>query len=282
MPRLRVSAISFLNTAPLMWDFDHGDRRREFEVAYTVPSACAEALRAGTADIGIIPVIAYATIPDLVVIPEVAIAAKRAVRSILLISKKPIEEVQTIAADTSSRTSVALLRILLRKWHGGGRTFLPMEPKLDKMLKQADAALIIGDPALTVDRGKYICYDLSEEWQTRTGKPFVFAFWAVRAAALAGQDPAHVARVFQESRSHGLEHVAELAREWAPRVGISEDAVRIYLTENIDYALDAANLSGLNLFYKYAVDCGVIPDIRPLEFVGQSAVVSRQSSADLA
>jgi chorismate dehydratase len=274
MSRLRVSAISFLNTAPLMWDFDHGERRREFEVAYTVPSACAEALRTGTADIGIIPVIAYATIPDLVVIPEVAIAAKGAVRSILLISKVPLDEVKTIAADTSSRTSVALLRVLLRKWHGGGRTFLPMEPKLEQMLKAADAALIIGDPALTVDRSKYVCYDLSEEWQSRTGKPFVFAFWAMRSAALAGQDQQAVARVFQESRDHGLEHVAELAREWAPRVGLSEDAVRIYLTENIDYALDAANLAGLNLFYKYAMDCGVIPDIRPVEFVGAGKTVA--------
>ena len=274
MSRLRVSAISFLNTAPLMWDFDHGERRREFEVAYTVPSACAEALRTGTADIGIIPVIAYATIPDLVIVPDVAIAAKRAVRSILLICKVPLEEVKTIAADTSSRTSVALLRILLRKWHGGGRTIVPMEPKLERMLKQADAALIIGDPALTVDRSKYICYDLSEEWQTRTGKPFVFAFWAVRASALAGQDPLSVARVFQESRDHGLEHVAELAREWAPRVGISEESVRIYLTENIDYALDAANLAGLDLFYKYAMEYGVIPDVKPLEFAGAGKTVA--------
>ncbi|HUS19463.1 MAG TPA: MqnA/MqnD/SBP family protein, partial [Terriglobales bacterium] len=112
MARLRVSAISFLNTAPLMWDFDHGDLRRKYQVDYTLPSTCAELLRQGMADIGIIPVAAYAGIPDLVVIPDIAIAAKGPVKSILLISKVPLTKIKTIAVDTSSRTSVALLQVL--------------------------------------------------------------------------------------------------------------------------------------------------------------------------
>src|SRR3954466_3499473 len=121
VPRLKISAISFLNTAPLMWDFDHNTGassplRKDFEIHYTVPSACAEALRAGTADIGIIPAITYQTIPDLVVIPDVAIGAKGPVRSILLVSKLPLEKIKTVAADTSSRTSVALLKIIFKKW----------------------------------------------------------------------------------------------------------------------------------------------------------------------
>ena len=115
MPRLRVSAISFLNTAPLMWDFDHGELRREYEVDYTLPAICAEMLRAGTADIGIIPVAAYASIPDLVVIPDIAIAARGPVRSILLISKVPVEQMRRVAVDTSSRTSVALLQVLFNR-----------------------------------------------------------------------------------------------------------------------------------------------------------------------
>src|SRR3989442_11680100 len=119
--KLRISAISFLNTAPLMWDFEHPgfaqrDLGAEFDISYTVPSACAEALRAGTADIGIIPAITYQTIPDLVVIPDVAIGAKGPVRSILLVSKLPLEKIKTVAADTSSRTSVALLKIIFKKW----------------------------------------------------------------------------------------------------------------------------------------------------------------------
>lgn len=269
MTHLRISAISFLNTAPLMWDFVHGDRGREFDLTYTVPSLCAEALRTGEADIGIVPVVAYTYIPDLRIIPNVAIASKGSVRSILLISRKPIEDVRSVAADTSSRTSVGLARVIFRKWLGGGRQFTAMPPDLSRMLDTCDAALIIGDPALSVDRTRYICYDLAEEWQRLTGKPFVFAFWAVRAAALEGA-PADLVRIFQDSRDHGLENVSVLAREWAPRVGISESAVRTYLTENIDYSLDAENISGLELFLQYSVDCRLLPSFRPLEFLADT------------
>ena len=268
--RLRISAISFLNTAPLMWDFDHGELRRRFTIHYTVPAACAEELRTGVADIGIIPVIAYHTIPDLSVIPGVCIAAKGPVRSILLISRVPLEKIKTVAADSSSRTSVALARVMFRKWFGGQRTFTAMEPKLEVMLQHADAALIIGDNALTVDRSQYLCYDLAEEWTRFTGKSFVFAFWAVRNGALEGRnDYSDLVELFQKSRDHGLEHTAELAREWAHRVGISEDAVRSYLNESIDYQLDQERLDGMRLFLEYALETGVLPAVRPLEFIGQ-------------
>src|SRR5512133_1572544 len=153
---LRISAISFLNTAPLMWDFDHGkppsdteDRRTgNFEIAYTIPSRCAEALQAGSADIGIIPTITYATIPGLVILPDAVIAAKNEVRSILLVSHKPIDQVRTIAADTSSRTSVVLTQILCAKVWGGAREMRPLPPDVDAMLAACDAALLIGDSAL--------------------------------------------------------------------------------------------------------------------------------------
>src|SRR5215472_2588084 len=118
MGRLRISAISFLNTAPLMWDFEHGDAGRDFQIDYTLPSACAAALAANQADIGIIPAFTYAEIPDLVILPNIAIAAKDQVRSILLVGKKPIEEIRNVAADTSSRTSVALLQVLFAKFFG--------------------------------------------------------------------------------------------------------------------------------------------------------------------
>ncbi len=265
MRRLRISAISFLNTAPLMWDFEHGDLGRDFEVSYTVPSLCAESLRRGEADIGIIPVIAYAGIPDLVVIPDVAIAADGAVRSILLVSRKPIEEVQTVAADTSSRTSVALARILFHKWYGGGRKFTPMAPQLEEMLAACDAGLLIGDPALSVDRTRYRVYDIAEEWKRRTGKPFVFAFWAVRGEVAE----ARLAGVFQRSRDHGLEpaNLRQIAREWAPKVGLSEDEVISYLTRNIDFHLDAAKLAGMNLFFEYAVEVGIVAAVPHFRFL---------------
>src|ERR1017187_5150541 len=148
MSRLRISAISYLNTSPLMWDFEHGEAGTDFEISYTIPSACARALAEGAADIGIIPAAAYATTPDLVIIPDVAIAARRAVRSILLVSKMPIRDVRTVALDTSSMTSAALAKILFAKWLGGARAYSDMTPNLDAMLASCDAALLIGDPAL--------------------------------------------------------------------------------------------------------------------------------------
>jgi chorismate dehydratase len=272
MRNLRISAISYLNTAPLMWDFEHSNAASAFEISYTLPSQCAAALAAGTADIGIIPAAAYATVPGLVILPGVAIASLRAVRSILLItrSKVPLETIQTVALDTSSLTSVALTKVLFAKFWGGGRTFTSMPPDIDKMLKQHDAGLLIGDPALKVDRSRYITYDLAEEWIRLTGKPFVFAFWAVRQATLKNADSSlDLAQIFQESRDHGLEpkNLDRIARQWAPRVRLSEVEVRNYLTENIHYYLDAACLEGLRLFYRYAEECRALPLAPTLSFL---------------
>jgi len=285
MPRpLRISAISFLNTAPLMWDFDHGippqsstgNRQSEmgFKVSYTLPSLCADALRTGEADIGIIPAITYATIPGLVILPDAVIAAKSDVRSILLVSHKPIEQVRTIAADTSSRTSVVLTQILCERLWGGEREMRPMPPEVDTMLAACDAALLIGDSALRLDPAKYVAYDLAAEWRKLTGLPFVFAVWALRMAALSetSRDP-DPATVLSRSRDHGVEpqNIATIARLWSSHVGLSEAAIVDYLTRNIDYRLDAPNREGLELFYRYAAELKLIPDIPSLRFYGLAA-----------
>jgi chorismate dehydratase len=270
MRRLRISAISYLNTAPLMWDFEHGEAGRDFDISYTLPSACARSLADGTADIGIIPAAAYAEIPGLQVLPDVAIASRRAVRSILLVSKIPIEKVRSIALDTSSMTSVALTKVLFEKWLGGGRTFTAMAPDLDTMLAGQDAGLLIGDPALKVDRARYHTLDLAEEWIRHTGKPFVFAFWAVRTAAWREAVPSlDLPAIFQSSRDHGLQasNLNQIAREWAPRLDVREVDVRTYLTQNIHYQLDAGCLEGLRLFYRYAAEIGALPAAPTLQFV---------------
>jgi len=262
MKRLRISAISYLNTAPLMWDFEHGDAASTFDISYTIPSQCAASLRAGSAEIGIIPAAAYTTIPGLVILPGVAIASRRAVRSILLVSKVPLEQICTVALDTSSLTSVALTKVLFAKWWGGGKTFTPMTPDIDQMLLRHDAGLVIGDPALQIDRSRYITYDLAKEWIRLTGKPFVFAFWAVRPEALrnASMD-LDLAKIFQDSRDHGLApaNLERIAAEWAPRLHLSPAEVKSYLTENIHYYLDPECLEGLQLFCRYAQECGALP-----------------------
>jgi chorismate dehydratase len=276
MRRLRISAISYLNTAPLMWDFEHGEAGRAFDISYTLPSACARALAEGTADIGIIPAAAYAEIFGLQVLPEVAIASRRAVRSILLVSKVPVEQVRTVALDTSSMTSVGLTKILFDKWLGGGRTYTAMAPNIDQMLAKHDAGLLIGDPALKIDRSRYHTLDLAEEWIRHTGKPFVFAFWAVRGAALPDAAPSlDLASIFQSSRDHGLEpaSVNQIAREWAARLDITEADVRSYLTQNIHYDLDADCLEGLRLFYRYAAEIGALPSAPELHFAETTKAV---------
>jgi chorismate dehydratase len=270
MRPLRISAISYLNTAPLMWDFEHGKAGSEFEISYTLPSACARALQARTADIGIIPAAAYAQVPGLMALPGVAIASRRPVRSILLVSRVPVDKIRTVALDTSSLTSVALTKILFEKWLGGGRAFTSMAPNIEEMLAEHDAGLLIGDPALQIDRSRYLTVDLAEEWIRHTGKPFVFAFWAVRQNALRDAAPSpDLASVFQQSRDHGLEpaNLDQVTREWAPRLGLEESAVRAYLTENIYYHLDAACLEGLQLFYRYASEIGALPAAPEMRFL---------------
>ena len=264
-----------------MWDFEHGAAGRQFDISYTLPSACARALEAGTADIGIIPAAAYAQIPGLQVLPGVAIASRRAVRSILLVSKVPVDQIRTVALDTSSMTSVALTKILFEKWLGGRRTYFAMPPDLDQMLANHDAGLVIGDPALQVDRSRYLTLDLAEEWIRHTGKPFVFAFWAVRSNALRDASPSlDLPAVFQDSRDHGLlsENLTQISREWAPRVNLSEADVRSYLTQNIHYELDAGCLEGLQLFYRCAAEIGVMPAAPEICFLGaaKAAITFRE------
>ena len=277
-----------------MWDFEHGEAGREFDISYTLPAACARALEAGTADIGIIPAAAYAQVPGLMVLPGVAIASRRPVRSILLVSRVPVDQIRTVALDTSSMTSVALTKILFEKWLGGGRTFTSMSPDVEKMLAAHDAALVIGDPALQIDRSRYVTLDLAEEWIRHTGKPFVFAFWAVRKDALqedalcgdgrsrpsAARSDAHVhaqdlATIFQQSRDHGLKPASldQITREWAPRLALKESDVRSYLTENIYYYLDPPCLEGLQLFYRYAAEIGALPAAPSICFLAADAVI---------
>jgi chorismate dehydratase len=256
-----------------MWDFyNHptAEITDNFTFRYDVPSTCAQALREGNADIGIIPVITTASIPDLVVIPGVAIAALNQVRSILLISKVPIEQIKRVAVDTSSRTSVALTQVLLAKFFGGKRELVPMPPVLDHMLRECDAGLLIGDPALLAKTDGYYAYDLAEIWREKTGKPFVFAVWAVRKAALAEMRPGlDITGIFQHSRDHGLqpENLEQITTQWSEKLELSRQCVHEYLTRNIHYQLDPACLDGLSLYFRYAAELELIDHAPQLEFL---------------
>ena len=280
--RIRMAAIHFLNPAPLMWDFEHeperSERRLRYQIGYTTPSGCAEELAAGEADIGLVPVAAHATTPSLMIVPGCTVASLDRVRSIILVvrAQQGIDGVRTVAADTSSRTSYAYTRILFEIFWKVPVDFISLAPDLESMLKVADAALLIGDPALLaledkdgrLERtGEQLLYlDLAHEWHNFTGLPWISAFWAVRAGAFeeTGTSAAQLVRDLQASRDHGLEHLEDLAEEWSTRIEVPRETIRFYLTNNIHYLLDDACLRGLDAFYRLAAECGALPEAPPL------------------
>jgi chorismate dehydratase len=171
--------------------------------------------------------------------------------------------VKTIALDASSRTSVALLRILLEKHYRLSPQTITAEPDARAMLQKADAALLIGDPALVCNGSGMMVYDLAAEWKKFTGLPFVFAVWAGPASA----GLRNVAEDFQKSRDYGLAHVSEIAHEYAPRHSMTAEEVKIYLTEHINYNLSEAHREGMALFHSLAREVGLTPGVKEVRFV---------------
>jgi chorismate dehydratase len=258
----KVSVVQYLNTAPLVWGMLKGEQQGKYDLSFTTPAFCADAVRQKTVEIGIIPSIEYQRLEKAQILAGISIAAKNEVKSVLLLSKVPISKIQTVAVDNSSRTSAALLRIMMRKFYSRFITASQFSPKPDEMLKKSDAALIIGDPALTYTGQVQEVYDLGEEWKKNTGLPFVFALWV-------GYEDARLARFrkdFEDSRDYGLAHIDEIAAEYAPKMGMKPAAVKIYLTQNIDYSLDEDNRKGLRLFYKLARETGIIAMEKDLLF----------------
>jgi chorismate dehydratase len=232
------------------------------------PSQCAERLASGESDIGLIPIATLATIPGLRILPGCTIASKGSVRSLLLVhrARQPLTALRSVAADTASRSTIAYARILFHKWSNPEVPFLPLAADLDLMLKRADAAIVIGDPALLAleerqnrfeRTGEELVYlDLAEEWRALTGLPFVSAVWA-----MAGSRPLDesIAEDFIRSRDHGLQNIDALVGEWANRFAISEQTIRNYLTTNIHYVLDEECVEGMRGFFRMAAECGVLP-----------------------
>jgi chorismate dehydratase len=283
--KLRLSAIRFLNPAPLMWDFEHPPERmrlgERYRIHRSMPSRCAAELATGIADIGLIPVAAYATTPGLAIIPGCAIASLDRVRSIVLVVRNEggMKAVCRVAADTDSQTSNAYAQTIFRKFYGTDPEFVAHAPNLDAMLADCDAAVLIGDPALLAlenqsaryeRTGEWLEYiDLAQEWKRHTGAPWVSAFWAVRPEALSksGLTPRQVIDDFVQSRDHGMAHIDDLVREWTSRMPIPASTIRTYLSENIHYVLDEECISGIDLFFRYASECEVLPAASGLNFL---------------
>jgi chorismate dehydratase len=292
MAKLRVSIVEYLNTAPLVWGFTEGPLAGKYDLSFTVPSLCAEALRRGEADVAIIPAIEYQRIDGIVALPGMAVAAKGEVRSILVVAKKPIEMARRIALDSSSRSSAALVRLLAKELWDIQPQFIEAEPEPREMLKQADAALVIGDPALRISlkmealnmkppSGEACCqgdiedmpvpgyetifvYDVAYQWERMTGKPCVLAIWAARRDAI---NPEVVAD-FEASKRYGLERLRDIAEAASIKLDLPPRPLERYLTDNIDFDLSDENLAGLRLFFEKAAAADLIPQNRPIDFAG--------------
>ena len=278
---LRVAAIDFLNPAPLMWDFHHPPRQsilsRRYDLHLTVPSQCAAQLLAGEADLGLIPIAALT--PDLAIVPNCTIASLQKVRSIQLVVKSPLKlgDVKTVAADTASRSSAAYAEVIFRHFLHTDPAFVKAPADLPAMLKTADAALLIGDPALLAlerreqieqQTGPCTWYDLAELWHTHTGLPWVAAVWAVCPSAVpTTEERQQLIDDLTRSRDHGLTHIESLVTEWTPRLALPSGTIRTYLTQNIHYRLDDRCIEAMQLFRTLAAATDVLPPLPTLPFL---------------
>jgi chorismate dehydratase len=271
--RLRIAAINFLNPAPLMWDFEHppldASLAERYQIDRMSPAECADRLATGQADVGLVPIASLAANPKLRILPGCTIASKRRVRSLLLVHRasQPLTGLRSVAADTASRTTLAYARILFH-FHGNAKIpFLPASADLDTMLERADAAILIGDPALMAleeqanrfeRTGEELNYlDLAEEWTAVMSVPFVSAVWGV---ANSGPLVESVAEDFIQSRIHGLENIDTLVAEWSSKLPIPEETIRTYLTTNIHYVLDEECIEGMKVFFRTAANLGILPE----------------------
>jgi predicted solute-binding protein len=251
--KLRVCAVSFLNTTPLVWGMLHGRQQGLFDLDFRIPAACADQMASGAADIGIVPCFEL-TRQDLEIIPGTGIACHGPVRSILLVSRRPAAEIRTLAVDSSSRTSVQLARVILERRYGAEYVALAHAPDLDAMLCVADAALIIGDPALRLDPAllPYEVHDLGGEWVEMTGLAMVFAVWAARKGVVTPE----VVEAFRESCRYGRQHIDEIVAAESAGRGFAPELVHEYLTRHIVHELGPRDYEGMELFLRYALENG--------------------------
>jgi chorismate dehydratase len=302
LPKLRISIVQYLNTAPLVRGFTHGPQQGKYDLSFTVPSLCAEALRKHEADVAIIPAIEYQRIPNLVILPNLAIASKYRVRSLLIVSKVPVEQARSIALDASSRSTQALTKILCaRRWKIQPQ-FIEQPPDVVAMLQKSDAALLIGDPALRLSlaispsahrgkSGEQVCsasaagiacetaetlhvYDIVEEWRKLTGLPAVLAFWAARRESAT---PELIAD-FQSSLGLGLHHLNEICSQAAIDLALPTHELLAYLTENINFTLDSENLQGLTRFFTEAAALKLIGPPKNIAIAGQTGIQTVSTS----
>jgi chorismate dehydratase len=265
MNKVRLGAVGYLNARPLVYGLETDDR---FTIRYDLPSQCAKLLHEDAIDVGLIPSIEYLRGPRTYgIVPRLAIASRGPVASVALYTRKESSDIRTIAMDTSSRTSVALAAVIAQKAFGVAIEPVPMAPDIDAMLVRADAALIIGDNALLLDHQSAGVrkIDLGEMWTNATGLPFVYAFWAGRPDRILAGDVG----LLQAARDRGIAHYRDIAHAYFTDRVEYQSLGEQYLRDNIHYDLGAQEMEGLQAFYAYAAEAGLVSYDGELRFYAQ-------------
>jgi chorismate dehydratase len=277
----RISASSYSNTAPLVWSFLYGQNHGNVEIILdNAPARSAELLAQDRVDAALVPVIASQVIDGIKLVPDVCVGAKRLVRSVCLVTKgEDLKDVRSVALDVSSKTSVVLTKIIFREFLGFEPDWRDAKPDINEMLADCDAALLIGDPALSIaefrmqnaDLAKGAAalrtvhsalrtYDLAELWNHHTGLGFVFAMW------MTLREKCDID--FAAARDEGLEHLDDIVANYAPAIGLDQTEMTEYLAENISFSVDEKMKNGMDLFFSLAYKNKLIDGIKQLSFVG--------------
>lgn len=263
-----MAASSYLNSAPLIWSFARGARAREVALLTdAAPARCGDMLARGAVEAALVPVIEYQRLPEVAVVPGVCVGARRAVRSVVLVTRqRDLKDVHTLALDESSRTSAALVQIIFREFVGRDVQTAPASPDVPAMLAAQDAALVIGDPAMTFAREDLHVYDLALLWREFTDLGFVFAMWMAHESTAAEA----VRRIdFAGARDEGLSCLEEIVAVYERELNLPRAELHSYLTDNICFDLNADMRAGLQLFFQLAHKHKLIDDVRPLKMLGE-------------
>jgi chorismate dehydratase len=258
----RIAASSYANTAPLIWSFLHGSQRDAANlITDTAPARCAEMLFQGEADAALVPVIEYQRAKDAEIVAGVCVGSRKQVRSVILVTAgQELKQIRSIALDSSSRTSSVLIEVIFKEFVGQAPVLLSHEPNLQAMLKVCDAALLIGDPAMTCARSGLKTFDLAQLWYEFTGLGFVFAVWmTMRSASENLRDVS-----FAAARDEGLAKIDEIAAMCAPGLALKQSEVADYLRSNICFTLDQKLMDGLRLYFELAQKHGAIEKAGPI------------------
>ncbi|HKP45086.1 MAG TPA: menaquinone biosynthesis protein [Pyrinomonadaceae bacterium] len=257
--KVRLAASSYLNTAPLIWSFKHGSHKNDVTLIDAVPSQCAQLLERSEVDFALVPAIEYQRIDGATLVPGVCVGSRQKVRSVVLVSRlNNLKKIRSVALDDSSRTSATLVKIIFKEFLGFEPDWQVRSPDVTQMLRESDASLIIGDPAMTFARGTLRVWDLAALWHDFTALGFVFAMWMTPTKKnQPGID-------FVDACREGLSLRSMIIDDYEQRLKLMRSELETYLTENITFFLDDELEKGLQLYFQLAQKHGLIPGLKPL------------------